>query len=380
MRSKLLTLAGCLLAAGTALYAGSSCLTPDTDRTCGEDEPPCYKGEICVQGRCYDRGSAPARADAADDTSSPTDAETGLPPEDTTGRDTGIRDTGDADTGTMDSQGPDSDGGSGSCNLSTSGDAGIDWPSNDYCDKLKELTNSARCGLSEEWQENPTADAGSTDAGISPAHPGAECDSDSDCIGDCIEIFDEQNEPDTRCGHRMFTTSRRFDGKFSIARSDSLRDADCACQLLAARAGVPGTYQAILSAGRVSAEDRIAIRTDMYAIRKPGEGERVERRMLEGVNSDDQIPWGAPLDAAPEIDEQGNTISTTPSFAWTGWVSTDRSSGNDDPDQDCDQWTRNTPGAKQPETGRFTKKSSWLDGPVTNPSCDAKLPIYCVQQ
>lgn len=371
----------------------SGCLEFDTDRTCGEGEPSCYRDEICYQGRCYDRGEVPGSADTSE-----RDASSGA-------EDSSSGSGDDVDAGQVDDSGP-SDGGSGSNDTdarSTDGTSepsdaaaptscspdpdnpGFNWPEGTYCETLAQGTDSDDlCGLRQEWKKFGDDDAGST---APPAgRPGAECSDDGECIGRCEDVGGT-NEEDKRCVHRMFTSSETFYGDFASGAEATdtadfaVQEADCACQLLALRAGREGRFQAVIGDENTRAAERIEVRTDIFAIHYSQNRREWQSTTLYDRDSDpDSWANAASWENDPEFDEFGNSIldqSEDPvARVWTGHPPSK-------PEFDhlhCDFWSSNSDGAEgiagnivRSNIARFRDSSS-------RPACNTQNRIYCIEQ
>lgn len=347
MRSKLLSFVGFGVLFAFAAWVGPSCLSLDTDRACGEGEPPCYQGEVCYEGRCYDRGNLPEGAGDAGEDDDPADADE---TDDGGGEDRDAADTApdspDGDTGsTVDPDGgdtsPDPDGGSAT----------------GYCADLESVVGSEGLGgLRELWNRSPGDDP-------LDGHPGSQCSDNSECNGECEGGY---------CIHRVFTTSETYPADFG-----GLRQADCICQLLAEQAGRDGVFQAILSGDGTSMKSRLAFRADWYVMNYSNGRWQVDKAFSEGAPY-----FNSSVDSGGFVySEMGDKISNpNMASAWTGWNVSDQQPGDS-----CSGWTTTDPDGRARVGFPNAPTSDWIDN-MTDTCADREESggrerrIYCIEQ
>lgn len=343
MRSTLPTVLGVGLLVALLTGAAASCLSVDNDRTCGEGEPPCYKGEVCVRGTCFEKENAPKLGEdtGPEDTSEPEDTsgDGELPPDD-------VSDSG------MDGETPDADADTGDA------DGGIDveWPNGEIptkCSELKQEYPEAFLSLVRTWRDRRDVGSGA---------PGTECSNDESCYsGKCTYPSSEANFK--TCAHRMFTTGERVEGDFG-----GLKGADCICQFLAkSEPAEGGVWRAVLTTVEEDVRNDLRIQGTVHYL----DNDATRAGKAPGFLETD-------LESPPTRDRFGNEITSQRGthFAWTGTLSNDP--------QDCEGWTSRDDGDTA-NVGDITGiqqsgGQGWWRYTGGEKGCDESHHLYCIQQ
>ena len=193
-----------------------------------------------------------------------------------------------------------------------------------------------------------------------PAPPGFPCSKDSNRRSVCAQSTGT-------CAHRVFVTSRGYDGDFG-----GLSQADSLCNQNARSAGLDGTWKAILSTRMTAVKSRLTFK---------GAVVNMQNELLARNEND---LWDGNLRNPVRYDENGSTHYTR---VWTG---SNADGTNDVGPRDgeyqgdyCDDdWSSDLP-RDEGEAGRSRSRGeSWMTslagGGGNDPPCDNEFAFYCI--
>lgn len=176
-----------------------------------------------------------------------------------------------------------------------------------------------------------------------------------DCTGSTCELaMDRPKRVTIRVSpyNYAFVTSETVQGNFGGAAGG-----DAICERLAASAGLPGTFRALVSSAGKTARDRLV---------KSGGWMRVDRRPFSGSRAlleSGQVLY--PL----KIDEKGS--ESLKDYAWS-----DTDFGNNGPHPfDCQGWTSNAATGSGSAGAPSGSRSDWYL--AVHPYCDFQSHLYC---
>jgi hypothetical protein len=154
----------------------------------------------------------------------------------------------------------------------------------------------------------------------------------------------------------VFVTSTTYTGDLG-----GLASADALCQAKATSSGLSGTFRAWLSDGATSAYDRTTGAGPWYTT-----GDALAFASKGDLRS---APRAALLDEYGGYPERAGSAG-----AWSGSDAAGAASG-----RDCDGWTRATADVTGTTGTASELDATWGGGHVPF-SCDALLPLICIQQ
>lgn len=155
--------------------------------------------------------------------------------------------------------------------------------------------------------------------------------------------------------HLIFVTSTLFQGNL-----EGISGADGRCMLVAAAAGHPGLFKAIISDTSTSAKDRIKISLPVYNM----------AGQLVAANTTDL--WDGDVQNPINYDEHGALVTSV----FTVWNGT-RDSGRAYAQNNCQDWASSAQD-DMGEIGMLNKKATWIDDRAIN--CDKESRLYCISQ
>lgn len=182
----------------------------------------------------------------------------------------------------------------------------------------------------------------------------------------CGEVADGNGTGSDGVGsleHRIFASSSTHNGNLGGASG-----ADTICQNLATAAGLSRSYEALVSTDSEDADDKLRFSGAIYIVDTSD-----EKTLVAGSGSE---LWGtdsANLTARINVDEDGNTITTT-NNTWTGT----NSDGGNQVGRNCSNWSSSSVSIDGFYGNTDSFSATWVENNFED--CANTNRIYCVSQ